>query len=154
MSDLPLDSDLINEHQQNKPNIVEIQTYAFEHEARLAQAILKAAGIPSFLSNANMLSVYSGLSAGLGGVGLMVMAKDIERAEQVLLETPNPIEIDDEMLTDAYLENLELEAAETEQAEQLPKKSSWADNFSMIITIATIVTLIAYGIWKLLLLWT
>jgi hypothetical protein len=100
-----------------RKDFIEIRTYPFDHEAQIAKAFLEAEGIPSFLKNGNMLSVYSGLSAGFGGVGLIVLKKDAERALEVLDNQEEEIEVNDEMLMEAYLHDMELEAAEKEQFE-------------------------------------
>jgi len=121
---------------------VEIRTYTFDHQAQIAKAFLDAEGIPSFLKNATMLSVYSGLSAGLGGVGLIVLSKDAQRALDVLADEEEEIEVDDEMLNEAYLRDMELEAAENEKIVEDPT-TSW-NVISSIITISFIVVLVIY----------
>lgn len=124
-------------------DFLEIRTYPFDHEAQIAKAFLEAEGIPSFLKNGNMLAVYSGLSAGLGGVGLIVLKKDAERALEILDNQEEEIEIDDEMLMSAYLQNMELEAAEKEQQGEYDIDKSRGSVNNLIVAILFILLVIA-----------
>lgn len=120
-------------------DIIEIKTFSFEHEAQFAKTLLDAEQIPNFLKNANMASVYSGMSIGLGGVGLMVLRQDAERIIEVLAKEDNPIEIDDEMLDESVYLDMELEAAEQEQEVEPPPF-----NMGTTIVIIAVIVLVAY----------
>ena len=58
-----------------------VRHYAFEREARLYEAGLKNAGIPCFLSNANVNTAFP---LGGGDIGLHVRRRDRPAAEEVL----------------------------------------------------------------------
>lgn len=122
-------------------DIIEIKTFSFEHEAQFAKTLLDAEQIPNFLKNANMASVYSGMSIGLGGVGLMVLRQNAERVIEVLAKEDNPIEIDDEMLDESVYLDMELEAEEKEQEVEKPP----FDIRNTIITIFVIILLSYLG---------
>lgn len=102
-------------------DIVAVRSFAFEPEAQFAKAILDAEGVPNFLKDAMTIGVYSGLSAGLGGIQLMVLAHDVERAVAILdRDEADAIPISDEMLDESVFTDLELAAHEAEQAAHLP----------------------------------
>ncbi|MGB0864637.1 MAG: hypothetical protein ACPGXZ_17080, partial [Saprospiraceae bacterium] len=146
MNDNILDDDFLYENQYDwtkvkDSDIVEIKTFAFEHEAQFAKTLLDAEQIPNFLKNANMASIYSGMSIGLGGVGLMVLRQDAQKVIEVLAKEDNPIEIDSEMLDESVYLDMELEAAEQEEAIEKPP----FDMGKMIIFISIIIMLSYLG---------
>lgn len=100
-------------------DMVAVRSFAFEPEAQFAKAILDAEGIPNFLKDAMTIGVYSGLSAGLGGIQLMVLAQDAQRAVAILdRDEADAIPISDEMLDESVFADLEMAAYEEEQAAQ------------------------------------
>ena len=64
-----------------RTRVVTVRHYAFENEARLYQAGLKQAGIPSFLSNANINTAFP---LGGGDIGLHVRQRDYAEANTLL----------------------------------------------------------------------
>ncbi len=148
MKDNVLDDDFVS---KNIPiaGFVEIRNYSFEHEAVFAKAILDSESIQNFLKNANMVSVYSGMSIGLGGVGLMVAPENSRRALEILDRQEIPIEVDDDMQAEAYLLNLEMEAAEEEQEELYDNRSSMSGILNVFM-IALGGTIVVFVLWLLL----
>ena len=53
-------------------------------DAAMVQGCLVAAGVPAVLSDANMVQAYAGAVTGLGGVRIMVAARYLEQAVDVL----------------------------------------------------------------------
>lgn len=60
-------------------NTIVLQSYNSVQEASIAQDLLKAQGIESFLKNENLLGLDP-----IGGVELKIFAKDIDAARLVL----------------------------------------------------------------------
>ena len=61
--------------------IVKIKSFFTEQEARLYEARLKEAGIPSFVSDANTITA---IPLGAGGIGLHVRLEDVEAASLIV----------------------------------------------------------------------
>lgn len=64
-----------------RTRVVAVRHYAFESEARLYEVRLKNAGIPCFLSNANVNTAFP---LGGGDIGLHVRHRDQSRADELL----------------------------------------------------------------------
>ena len=62
--------------------IVALQHFFSESEARLCAARLKEADIPSFISNANIMTALP--LGGGGGISLHIRASDLEKAQGVM----------------------------------------------------------------------
>lgn len=67
-------------------NIVVFMTFGDLTEAHLIKGILDDNGIPCFLSDENMLSVYPLYNQGLGGIRLSVFERDLETAARLVKE--------------------------------------------------------------------
>ena len=66
-----------------RTRVVAVRHYAFENEARLYEVGLKRAGIPCFLSNANVNTAFP---LGGGDIGLHVRDRDRTRADALLAD--------------------------------------------------------------------
>jgi hypothetical protein len=66
--------------------LVNIATFSFPHEARLAKAQLDAFGIPAFLVDEHTINGLWIWSNAIGGVRLQVPAELVEQAQSVLAE--------------------------------------------------------------------
>ena len=53
-------------------------------DAAMVQGVLVAAGLPAVLSDANLVQAYGGAVTGLGGVRIMVTARYLQQAMDVL----------------------------------------------------------------------
>lgn len=53
-------------------------------EAAMLQGCLVAAGVPAVMSDANLVQAYAGAVTGLGGVRIMVTARYLQQAVDVL----------------------------------------------------------------------
>ncbi len=64
---------------------VTIARFALEHEAQIAAAKLEAAGVRTFLADAELGTMYgSYVGTASGGVQVQVTASDVDRARQIL----------------------------------------------------------------------
>lgn len=131
--------------------IVALRSFAFEPEAQFAKAILDAEGIPNFLQNAMTIGIYSGLSAGLGGIELRVRAEDAARAIAILdRDEADAIPISDEMLDESVFTDLELEAFEAEQAAYTDTAATYRKRIgAWISALAWIVAALIALLWLL-----
>ena len=64
--------------------IVVYRTFQNVYEAHEAKNILEANGVPCFLSNENMSTLYPIFNEDLSGVRLQLFEKDIPIADQIL----------------------------------------------------------------------
>ncbi len=75
----PFNEDNRPEFEENV-QIVKIKSFYTEQEARLYEAHLKAAGIASFVTDANTITA---IPLGVGGIGLHVKMQDVEAARRL-----------------------------------------------------------------------
>ena len=61
-----------------------VATFAFAHEANLAQALLESAGIPTYLRNENLTRLNIAYSVHEGGMQLYVPASAEREARELL----------------------------------------------------------------------
>jgi len=66
--------------------IVTLETYYDPMLAEIIRARLDANGIPCFLADENMGSIYPAYNQGGGGIKLKVFAKDVNRCREILAE--------------------------------------------------------------------
>jgi len=120
--------------------IVVIKHFFLESEARLYAARLKEANIPSFISNANIMTALP--LGGGGGIGLNVREQDIPQAQRIIAQLDlqrqqapeeNYREADEEEI--AYLKSLH---------EQRSPKQKWNIMLWLVIIIALLVVLRAF----------
>lgn len=68
-------------------NLVIVATFDFGWQAHIAQGLLEAEGIASFIDNELFASLYPIGFNTIGGVNLRVFAKDADRARQIIAES-------------------------------------------------------------------
>jgi Putative prokaryotic signal transducing protein len=72
----------------DEPNVtgelVQVAAFLQPHEAKIARAQLEAENIPCFLNNERTLDIDWFLASIMGGYRLMVPAKFVERAREIL----------------------------------------------------------------------
>lgn len=71
---------------ETEDKIVVVKTFDTPVVAGIAKSKLDAYGIPCFLSEENMGSLYPFSNAGFSGIRLHVFEKDKERAKEILEE--------------------------------------------------------------------
>jgi len=69
---------------QEDEELVLVDTFVFPDDAKLARALLESAEIPNYLENEHTLSANWTWTNALGGLRLMVPAKFLEDAREVL----------------------------------------------------------------------
>ncbi len=67
---------------EENTRIIPLKYFFFESEARLYGARLREAGIPCFISNANIMTALP--LGGGGGIGLHIREADLEEASQIV----------------------------------------------------------------------
>jgi hypothetical protein len=65
---------------------VEVDSFTFPDEARLAKALLESAGIAVMLENEHLLSINWNLTNAIGGLRLMVPRSELERGRELLAQ--------------------------------------------------------------------
>jgi hypothetical protein len=65
-------------------DLVELDSFVFPDESKLARALLKTAGIRCYLANEHTLGANWHLTQALGGFKLMVAAGSVAEAREVL----------------------------------------------------------------------
>jgi hypothetical protein len=76
--------------------LVPVADFTFPDEARIARSMLDSAGIPAFLENEHIGTIYAGAISMIGGgLPLLVPASRLEEA-RLALETP----VSEESLTE------------------------------------------------------
>lgn len=78
-------------------DLVELTSFGFVHEAELAASVLEAAGIECVLRDAFVGGVRPHLTFTSGGVILLVLESDVERAREVL-STEAVLDLDEDNL--------------------------------------------------------
>ncbi len=63
-----------------------VYTATYPSEVYMAQSLLEADGIATFLKDELTVQVYSFYSTALGGIKLMVLESDVKRAHELLTE--------------------------------------------------------------------
>ncbi len=75
----------------------EIVTFETFYDPILAEIIrtkLEANGIPCFLSDENMGSIYPVYNQGGGGIKLKAFARDVEKCKEIIADDTEPTEED------------------------------------------------------------
>ncbi len=75
----------------------EIVTFETFYDPILAEIIrtkLEANGIPCFLADENMGSIYPVYNQGGGGIKLKVFARDVEKCKEIIADDTEPTEED------------------------------------------------------------
>jgi hypothetical protein len=122
-------------------NIVVIRHFFAESQARLYAAQLKDAGIPSFISNANIMAALP--LGGGGGIQLHIKASDAVAAQRVIsrLDFQARKEQEEQSFHDATKEDiLYLQAVHKEQSSN-SKQRLW---FWLILIVVILLILRAY----------
>ena len=66
-------------------DLVEIGEFHSLVEAELAKGKLESYGVEAILANTGLAQIYPGATLGLGGIKLLVQAKDAKLARSLLL---------------------------------------------------------------------
>ncbi|MBN1312503.1 MAG: DUF2007 domain-containing protein [Anaerolineae bacterium] len=79
---------------------------AFSHpmQAQIVRGRLEAEGVPSFVADESTVTAFWLISNMVGGVKLRVKGEDVEKALDILAQEPEPIEWDEEDVTDEEAE--------------------------------------------------
>jgi len=64
--------------------LVTVRTFNYLHEAQLAKSVLDAEGIDADIPDAYMAGVQPALGAAIGGIRVVVLSSDLDRAAQAL----------------------------------------------------------------------
>jgi hypothetical protein len=67
-------------------DIVVLETYYNPMLAEIIRAKLEANGIPCFLTDSSLGTMYPVYNQGSGGIKLKVFAKDVEKCREILAE--------------------------------------------------------------------
>ncbi|MCB0552672.1 MAG: DUF2007 domain-containing protein [Phaeodactylibacter sp.] len=106
--------DHFEEFEENT-RIVVVRKFFFESQASLYSARLKEAGIPNFISNANMMTALPLIEGG--GIGLHIREQDLEEASRIVAQldyqdqNPSP---DEDSFHDADYDEIEFQKAMAE----------------------------------------
>lgn len=79
---------------QKDDEIITFRTYYNPMEAEIIRTKLEANGIPSFIADESLGTLYPVYNQGGGGIKLKVFARDVEKCEEILSEE-NPLSEDD-----------------------------------------------------------
>jgi len=136
----------------NEENLVTIMTYQQAVEAHLARSALEEAGIPAQVADEHVTSVFWSDPYLFGGVKLVVLESDADRAMEILEEIRKPLPPGD---YEPGLEDISYEDEDGEEApesegfefdakEEVNQKTPWAVEFNYqdVILLAIILLLI------------
>ncbi|MCB0587620.1 MAG: DUF2007 domain-containing protein [Phaeodactylibacter sp.] len=132
--------DYFGEFEENT-RIVPLKYFFFESEARLYAARLKEAGIPCFISNANIMSVLP--LGGGGGIGLHIREADLAEASRIAayLDHQKENTSRETSFHDADHDDIEYQRALNEPPMAFSSRQAW---YWLIIGIALLVILRAF----------
>ena len=121
--------------------IIVIKHFFAESQARLYAAHLKDAGIPSFISNANIMATLP--LGGGGGIPLHIKASDAVAAQRVIsrLDFQAEKELEEQNFHDATKEDILYLQAVHEEQNGNSKKGLW---FWLVLTVVLLLILRAY----------
>ena len=126
---------------EESTRIVPVKYFFFESEARLYAARLKEAGIPCFISNANVMAVLP--LGGGGGIGLHIREADLADASRIVarLDHQKANGSRNDTFHDADLDDIEYQRALNEPPMALKAGNAW---YWLVIGIALLVILRAF----------
>ena len=75
-------------------DIVTFETYYDPMLAEIIRTKLDANGIPCFLTDENMGSIYPAYNQGGGGIKLKVFARDVDKCREIIADNTEPTEED------------------------------------------------------------
>ncbi|MEM9919990.1 MAG: hypothetical protein AAF990_17985 [Bacteroidota bacterium] len=116
--------------------IVVAKYFYFESEARLYAARLKEAGIKSFISNANIISV---MPLGEGGIGLHIKEDDLPSALPIIRKMDQRNTRDE---TDLSYHDADKEDIAYEKSISLQRQSSRKIKPAVIVVLAIVILMI------------
>jgi hypothetical protein len=87
---------------QKEEEIVTFETYYDPMLAQIVRARLEDNGIPCFVTDENLGTLYPAYNAAIGGIKLKVFARDLEKSRAIIAEDDTQ-KMDD--LTDEEIEN-------------------------------------------------
>ncbi|MCB0547304.1 MAG: DUF2007 domain-containing protein [Phaeodactylibacter sp.] len=121
--------------------IVPLKYFFFESEARLYAARLKEAGIPCFISNANIMTALP--LGGGGGIGLHIREADLADATRIvtLLDLQEENGGQDDTFHDADYDDIEYQRALNEPPMAIKPGHAW---YWLVIGIVLLVILRAF----------
>lgn len=128
-------TDEFDEHSR----IITAKYFFAESEARLYAAYLREAGIPSYISNANIMTALP--LGGGGGIGLHVREEDLVETSRIIARLDYQKDSEPEPLGDAGLEDIQyLQALSTSSA----VKQAWSWWQWAVLFIASLLVLRAF----------
>ena len=107
--------------EQDQADMVELSRYMNRDQAELARERLLEAGIKAIIPDDLLYNVHAGVSAASGGVRLVVEAKDVEEARQLLEKS-----IDEYPLPADFDPSTSVDEVPVETGKKLPFGSTFA----------------------------